>query len=538
MTFYGSIRTDNKKIFCTFVSMKLNLSVFKDIGSSLSEKLKESLVSVLPVSLIVLALSLTPWVNISAHDIYVFLGAAILLILGIGLFNLGADMAMTPMGQYIGEGLTSSKKLGLLLVVCFAMGVMITIAEPDLSVLAAQVSAVMNGTVLIATVGLGVGLLLVIAVAKILFHADLTSILLFFYLMLFALAALLIENGGGALLSMSFDSGGVTTGPITVPFIMALGVGIALTVGGRGASENSFGLIALCSVGPIIAVLILSMFSSGNLEYTVPDYSMEMILEEGVDALFLDTMADVGKSLALVVIFFFILQFAVLRLPAAKITQIIFGIIYTFVGLVLFLAAVEMAFMPIGFQIGIQLSAQNPAIIIGFAFIIGMVVVLAEPAVHVLNNQVQEITQGEVTKRQMMTALSLGVGISIGLSVIRVYFGFSVLYYLIPGYIISLGLSFFVPKLYTAIAFDSGGVASGPLTSSFILPLVIGACCTMQGESQVLDFAFGVVAMVAMTPLITIQSLGFKSVMSVRTRSAKAMRRILAASDDQIIYFE
>ncbi len=518
--------------------MKLNLSVFKDIGSSLSEKLKESLVSVLPVSLIVLALSLTPWVNISAHDIYVFLGAAILLILGIGLFNLGADMAMTPMGQYIGEGLTSSKKLGLLLVVCFAMGVMITIAEPDLSVLAAQVSAVMNGTVLIATVGLGVGLLLVIAVAKILFHADLTSILLFFYLMLFALAALLIENGGGALLSMSFDSGGVTTGPITVPFIMALGVGIALTVGGRGASENSFGLIALCSVGPIIAVLILSMFSSGNLEYTVPDYSMEMILEEGVDALFLDTMADVGKSLALVVIFFFILQFAVLRLPAAKITQIIFGIIYTFVGLVLFLAAVEMAFMPIGFQIGIQLSAQNPAIIIGFAFIIGMVVVLAEPAVHVLNNQVQEITQGEVTKRQMMTALSLGVGISIGLSVIRVYFGFSVLYYLIPGYIISLGLSFFVPKLYTAIAFDSGGVASGPLTSSFILPLVIGACCTMQGESQVLDFAFGVVAMVAMTPLITIQSLGFKSVMSVRTRSAKAMRRILAASDDQIIYFE
>ena len=137
-----------------------------------------------------------------------------------------------------------------------------------------------------------------------------------------------------------------------------------------------------------------------------------------------------------------------------------------------------------------------------------------------------------------MTALSVGVGISIGLSVLRVHFGFSLLYYLIPGYLISLGLSFFVPKLYTAIAFDSGGVASGPLTSSFILPLVIGACCTIQGESAVLDFAFGVVSMVAMTPLITIQCLGFKSVMSVRRRDNKAMQRILAAADDQIIYFE
>ena len=517
---------------------KSRSSVFRELWKSLREKLKESLISVLPVSLLVFLLSVTPWVDISTRELTVFAGAAVLLIVGISLFNLGADMAMTPMGQYIGEGLTRSKKLGILLSISFVMGLLITVAEPDLSVLASQVAAVMDGTLLIVTVGIGVGLFLLLAVIKIVFHADLTAILLFFYLFLFCLVALLIEGGHGAFLPLSFDSGGVTTGPITVPFIMALGVGIALTVGGRGASENSFGLIALCSVGPIVAVLILSMMARGEMSFAIPDYSMDTILHEGVGSLFGETMLEVGKSLVLVVVFFFILQAVILRLPKMKIIQILFGILYTFAGLVLFLAAVEMAFMPIGFKIGTQMAAHNPALLIGLAFVIGMVVVLAEPAVHVLNNQVEEITGGEVSKTQMMVALSVGVGVSIGLSVLRVHLGFSLLYYLVPGYLISLGLSFFVPKLYTAIAFDSGGVASGPLTSSFILPLVIGACCSLQGESAVLDFAFGVVAMVAMTPLITIQSLGFKSVLSVRRRDNAAIRRILAAADDQIIYFD
>ena len=515
-----------------------NNPVLRELWKSLREKLRESLVSVLPVSGLVFLLSVTPWVAISGKELTVFGIAALLLIVGISLFNLGADMAMTPMGQYIGEGLTKSRKLGILLSVSFVMGLLITVAEPDLAVLARQVSAVMDSTLLIVTVGAGVGIFLLLGVLKIVFHGDLTNMLLFFYLFLFCLASLLLGSGKGAFLPLSFDSGGVTTGPITVPFIMALGVGIALTVGGRNASENSFGLIALCSVGPVVAVLALSMMARGDMSFAIPDYSMETILEEGVWHLFGATMLNVTRSLVLIVVFFFILQFVILRLPMTKIIQILVGILHTFIGLVLFLAAVEMAFMPIGFKIGSQMAAQNPVLLIGLAFIIGMVVVLAEPAVHVLNNQVEEITGGEVSKRQMMLALSIGVGVSIGLSVLRVYFGFSLLYYLVPGYLLSLGLSFFVPRLYTAIAFDSGGVASGPLTSSFILPLVIGACCSLQGESAVLDFAFGVVAMVAMTPLITIQTLGFKSVMTVRSRENAAMRRILAAADDQIIYFE
>ena len=518
--------------------MEESRSTLREFWKSLSEKLKESLVSVMPVSVIVLILALTPWVDISASELVSFVIAAILLVLGIGLFNLGADMAMTPMGQYIGQGLTASKRLGILLSVGFVMGVLITVAEPDLSVLAEQVNTVMNGTMLIATVGFGVGLLLFLGVLKILFHIDLTGLLLYLYMALFCVAALLIDSGKGSLLALSFDSGGVTTGPITVPFIMALGVGIALTVGGRGASENSFGLIALCSVGPILAVLFLSLFAKGDLSYAVPAYSFESFFSDNTFSVLGAKAFDVGNSLMLVVVFFFIIQFIALKLPKAKLLQIIFGILYTFVGLAIFLFAVEMAFMPLGYKIGVQMSAHNPLIIILFAFILGNVVVMAEPAVHVLNAQVQEITNGEVTKTQMMLALSMGVGVSIGLSVLRAHFGFSLLYYLIPGYLISLGLSFFVPRLYTAIAFDSGGVASGPLTSSFILPLVIGACVTMQGESAVLDFAFGVVAMVAMTPLITIQSLGFKSVMSVKRRSAIAIRRIMEAGDDQIIYFE
>lgn len=519
--------------------MKEKSAFLQDLGKSLKGKLYESLVSVFPVTLMVFILALTPWVDLSTRELSVFALAACFLILGISLFNLGADMAMTPMGQYIGEGLTSSKKMGLLLSVAFVMGLLITIAEPDLSVLASQVGTIMNSKLLIVTVGIGVGIMLLLGVLKILFHQDLTSLMLFFYMVLFCLATLLMgDDNNWVLMPMCFDSGGVTTGPITVPFIMAMGVGIALTIGGRNASENSFGLIALCSVGPIASVLILSLVSTGTPDFKIPDYSMETIMAEGIGNVMIGSMEDVSKSLVFIVVFFFVLQAIFLSLPKAKIIQILLGIIYAFLGLVLFLSAVEMAFLPIGYKIGIELSSHQPGIIIGFAFLIGMVVVLAEPAIHVLNKQVNEITGGEVSQRQMMTALSIGVGLSIGLSVLRIYFDISLLVFLIPGYILSLGLSFLVPKIYTAIAFDSGGVASGPLTSSFILPMIIGACVSMRGEAAVLELAFGAVAMVAMTPLITIQCLGFKSVMSRRHRENAAMRQILAAADDQIIYFE
>ena len=503
---------------------------------ALKERLKEALFSVLPVSLIVLVIAGTPLVALTGKEVLVFCVSSAALVVGIGFFNAGANAAMTPMGKHTGEGLSRSGKFGILLAVCFIMGVLITVAEPDLSVLAGQVSAVIPETRLVLTVGVGVGIFLLLAVLKILTARDLAPLLLFFYLVLFALGTMMSDRGKANFIALSFDSGGVTTGPVTVPFLMALGVGIARSVGGKRAGENSFGIVALCSIGPVIAVIMLALNVRENLFYQLPDYSMEANLA-AFGQLSLSIVTEVVKSLILLLAFFFVLQATVLKLPRAKVLQIINGTGQTFIGLVIFLIAVTVGFMPIGFKLGAQLAARSRPLLIAFSFLIGMVVVLAEPAVQVLNRQVEEVTSGGVTRRQMMIALSLGVGLSIMLSVYRILSGFSLLYYLIPGYVISLGLSFFVPPLYTAIAFDSGGVASGPLTSSFILPFAVGVCACAQGENEVLQLAFGIVAMVAMTPLITIQALGFKAVALRLLRERRAMKRILSADDAEIIYF-
>ena len=502
-------------------------------------KLWEALLSVLPVAALVLIVSFTPLAPLTWTERAVFAVSALLLIVGIGLFNVGADVAMTPMGRYMGEGLTKSRRIFVLLIVSFLLGVLITVAEPDLSVLAGQVEAVIRPTMLFICVGVGVGLFLVIAIIRMLKKTDLTALLLFFYMLLFAFSALLIAGGSQSFLPLSFDSGGVTTGPITVPFIMALGLGIAQTLGGRNAEENSFGLIALCSVGPVLAVLMLSLFAGkGEINWPLPDYSVMTGFDPALWQLVRETAWDVAKSLLLMVVFFLLLQIFVLKLPGRKLMQIGLGLLFAFAGLVVFLVAVAVGFMPIGFRLGRLITACSDKAMLVFAIVVGMVVVLAEPAVHVLTQQVEEVTGGTVTKRQMVIALSVGVGASIGLSIVRLICGFSVLYYLIPGYLLSLGLSFFVPKIYTAIAFDSGGVASGPLTSSFILPMAIGACVSLRGTDAVLDFAFGVVALVAMTPLITIQSLGFRAIVTRKARAEAKMRKILSADDAQIIYFD
>jgi len=500
-------------------------------------KIKEALVSALPITLIVYTLSLLPWFNFSGIELVTFTIGAVLLILGIGLFNLGADLAMTPMGTHVGAGLSRQRKLLLLLAVCFVLGMLITVAEPDLQVLANQVKAVMNGTLLIYCVGFGVGAFLVVAILRIVFHRRLSTILMLFYMLLFALALMLAVNERLDILPMAFDSGGVTTGPITVPFIMALGVGISSVLGNRKSQENSFGLVALCSIGPILAVLLLGVFSSNNLTYTVPDYAVS----SNILGSFLRTAGHTAKevmiALGLIVVFFFICQIVFLKLPKRQLLRIGVGVGFTYVGLVLFLTGVNVGFMPIGYKMGFELSQLNKWALTAIGLVMGVLVVLAEPAIHVLNAQVEDITGGYVTKRSMTIGLCCGVGAAIALSVVRIIFNFSLVYYIIPGYFISLALSLFVPPVYTAIAFDSGGVASGPMTSGFILPFAVGVCVGLQGESAVLRDAFGVVALVAMTPLITIQLLGFKAIVEKRVKERRAMQRILDADDQQIINF-
>ncbi len=501
-------------------------------------KIKEALISALPITAIVYIMALTPWFHFSTAELISFSAGAVLLVLGIGLFNLGADLAMTPMGTHVGSGLSRQKKLGLLLGICFVLGVFITIAEPDLQVLADQVQSVIeNRNVMIVSVGVGVGAFLVVAILKIVFKKALSEILSIFYMLLFALALILTVMGKQDFLPMAFDSGGVTTGPITVPFIMALGVGISNVLGDRRSKENSFGLVALCSVGPILAVLVLGMLSGGQPSY---DLTQEPVSNDVLGAYanaFLHVSGEVGIALGLIVGFFLICNFAFLHMNKRQLLKIAIGVIFTYIGLVMFLTGVNVGFMPIGYQLGEAMGKLHPAVLVGFGVVMGVLVVLAEPAIHVLNAQVEEVTGGMITKRAMTLGLCLGVGAAIGLAMLRIVLDFSIIYYVIPGYFISLLLSLFVPRVYTAIAFDSGGVASGPMTSGFILPFAIGSCVAVQGADAVLANAFGVVAVVAMTPLITIQMLGFKAVVSQKIKERRAMRRILDADDQQIINF-
>ena len=503
----------------------------------LKDKILEALYSALPITVLVYLMALTPWFEFSTVELITFTAGAVLLVLGIGLFSMGADLAMTPMGAHVGAGLSKQRRLGLLLFVCFVLGMLITIAEPDLQVLANQVSAVMNGTVLIYAVGFGVGSFLVIAVLKIVFRKSLGTILMLFYMLLFALGLMLAVSGNLPLLPMSFDSGGVTTGPITVPFIMALGVGISSVLGDPRSKDNSFGLVALCSVGPVLAVLVLGIFASNDLTYAVPDYTVSSSILGSYLHTAAHTCKEVAVALGMIVVFFLVCQVLFLKLSFKRLKRIAVGVVITYIGLVLFLTGVNVGFMPIGYKLGHSLALVDSRFLIGFGLVTGVLVVLAEPAIHVLNGQVEDVTGGLVSKKAMMIGLCVGVGAAITLSMVRIVFDFSLVYYIIPGYFISLALSLFVPPVYTAIAFDSGGVASGPMTSGFILPFAVGACVALQGEEAVLRDAFGVVALVAMIPLITIQLLGFKGIIDAHVQERKAMKRILDADDQQIINF-
>ena len=503
----------------------------------LLEKIKEASMSVLPIVAIVLVLLLTPFASLTNTELITFLVSTVFLIIGISLFTLGADLAMTPMGASVGSGLAKKRKLGLLLIISFLLGLLITIAEPDLKVLASQVANVMNPTVLTVGIAVGVGSFIIIAIVRIIFKKNLSSILMLFYMLLFAIGMLVLISGNGDLLPLGFDSGGVTTGPITVPFLMALGVGIANILSGKNAKEDSFGIVALCSVGPILVVLLLSVFSKGSLDYKIQEYLISGDIFSAIIHRFFEVVKEVFIALGLVVASFLVINFIWLKQPWKHLKKIFIGIAYTFIGLVMFLTAVNIGYMPVGYKLGVEIASASKFVLIPVGFVMGMLVVLAEPAVHVLKKQVEEITGGYITKRSMTIGLCVGVGIAICLSMIRIIFDFNLMYIVIPGYFISLALSLFVPKIYTAIAFDSGGVASGPMASTFILPFAIGACYELLGESAILRDGFGIVALIAMTPLITIQLLGFKAIVGNKVKETIAMKRILSEDDEQIIDF-
>lgn len=499
----------------------------------LKEKIRESLASVLPVTGIVLLLCFTV-APIPTDAMLAFLLGAVMLIFGMGLFTLGADTAMTPIGEYVGSSITKSKRLWFIVGVALFVGIMITVSEPDLQVLAEQVPTVPNMTLILA-VGVGVGAFLVIAMLRILFRVKLSYLLIGFYLICFGLAAFVPAD----FLAVSFDAGGVTTGPMTVPFIMALGVGVASIRSDKHSEDDSFGLVSLCSVGPIMAVLILGLvFRPTEGAYSAVD-AIEAGDSRELIRLFVDAiphyMWEVFISLAPIVIFFLIFQFLAGRLPGKKLAKIGIGVGYTYIGLVLFLTGVNIGFMPAGHYLGQLMGGMDfNFIIIPIGMVIGYFIVKAEPAVHVLTEQVDRITSGTIPPNLLMQTLSIGVSISVGLALTRVLTGISIMWFLIPGYAIALILTFFVPPIFTAIAFDSGGVASGPMTATFLLPFAMGACSAVGGN--IITDAFGIVAMVAMTPLIAIQILGLiYRIKTARAAVAETPAQPVEPLEDDII---
>ena len=440
---------------------------------------------------------------------------------------------MTELGEGIGAEMSKSKKLWIPLLFSFILGTVITISEPDLSVLAEQIPSIPNMT-LILSVAVGVGIFLAIAVLRIRIRMKLTRLFLIFYAAIFILAAF----APASFIPAAFDSGGVTTGPVTVPFIMAMGAGLAVVSNDKNSRGDSFGLVALCSIGPILSVLILSIFYSPEASTSPVEIAEILTTKDAMNVIlagFPKFAKEVGLAFSPIVGVFILFQAVFKRFRKHKMIRIVIGMVYTYIGLVLFLTAANVGFMPAGNLIGgLIASGDHKAMLIPVGALFGYFVVAAEPAVIVLKKQVEEISNGAISQKAIGLGLSIGVALSVGISMLRVLTGIPIQPFLYTGYALSLIISFFVPSLYTSVAFDSGGVASGPMTSTFILPFAVGACTAIGGN--IMTDAFGIVAMVAMTPLITIQSIGLFSSIRARARRKQKAEAMSLVPDTMVYY--
>ncbi len=497
------------------------------MNSIIKDKLMESVRCILPIAGIVFLLSLT-LTPMNPGTFLLFLFGVVFLIIGLSVFNVGAEISMQTLGTKIGLHMASSKKLWLSSFLAFVIGMLITISEPDLQILASQVSDVPN-MVLILVISLGVGVFLTIALLRVFFGVSLSFLLMIFYAITFVLAFFVPQD----FLAVSFDSGGVTTGPMTVPFIIAFGAGLSASRAESESHDDSFGMVALCSIGPILAVLILGIFYRVNGGTYTPTPPQEILTtRDGIGVYlhgFVDTISEVGVALLPIVAFAAIFQLFTKAFSLKQLIRIGIGILYTFFGLVLFLTGANQGFLPTGSALGETLAnILGGWLLIPIGMVIGYFLISAEPAVHVLNKQVEQLTAGAIPSSTIHLSLSIAAAASLGLSMLRILTGLPVIWILLPGYAIALILSFFTPKIFTGIAFDSGGVASGAMMSAFVLPMAIGACGELGGN--IMTQAFGCVSLSAMTPIISIQVCG----LVYKMKSHLAVSRFIA--EEEVFY--
>ena len=473
-------------------------------------KLKETAVSVLPVMLVVILLGTTA-VPLGAKTIWNFILGGLLLIVGLTIFLLGVDLGIQPMGERCGASLTKKRSLPLLLSVAFVIGFIVTAAEPDIQVFGDQVRGifpVVNKLTITFVIAAGIGLFITIGLLRTVLNLSIKWTLFISYTILFAVAMF----APNSFIGIAFDSGGATTGPMTVPFIMALGLGVSSV---RQDDDNSFGLTGICSVGPVMAVIIYSIILQNSPE-GITAVTNQLSSEEGsavinFGAVVANTIKESAISILPLLGLFIVFQFTLIKMTKRQVIRTLIGFVYAFVGLSVFLIGVNSGFMQAGAQLGSALgnaAATNGGwwflLLIVTGLIFGAIIVCAEPAVWVLSEQVENVSGGTIKRKVLLVFLSVGTAIAIGLALWRSVAGFNLKWILIPGYIIAMILMIFCPPLFSGIAFDSGGVASGPLTSSFVLSFTLGAAASTSGA----DDSFGVIALVAMMPLIAIQIMG------------------------------
>lgn len=489
---------------------------------NLANKFKETLISVLPVMAIVVFMGLTI-VPLDKVLLLRFVISGFILVLGLTIFLLGVDLGISPMGERSGAELTKKRNLPLLLIVAFVIGFIVTVAEPDIQVFSDQVRSVfpfVNKLTLTFIIGAGVGLFIMIGLLRSVLNISIKIVLFICYLCLFLITIFAPQSFVG----IAFDSGGATTGPMTVPFIMALGLGVSSV---RSDNKNSFGLTGIASIGPVLAVIVYSVVLQANGCFN--NESVDQVLQNSteiqtsVPVSFLgqvfipigNTVASVLKESVISILplfaLFIVFQIFLLKMTKRQVLRIVIGFIYSFIGLSVFLIGVNGGFMQAGQALGQNLGflANTKGgiwyfVLIVTGLIFGAIIVCAEPAVWCLSEQVEQVSGGTIKRKVLLIFLAIGTSLAIGFSMWRAVSGFNLYYILIPGYILAMILMYFSPSMFSGIAFDSGGVASGPLTSSFVLSFTIGAS---NGAYGALD-SFGVIALVAMMPLIAIQIMG------------------------------
>lgn len=475
----------------------------------LYSKLKEVIMSVLPIAAIVLLLNFTI-IPLERGQLISFGIGSLLIVVGLTIFLFGVDIGISPIGRYIGAAVVKKNSLIVLVLSGLILGFLISVAEPDLHILAGQIDMATGGLLpkmqLVVSVSIGIGIMLTLGLVRIVYNVSLKLLFIILY-GLVLIGGILVSP---ELIAISFDSSGATTGAMTVPFILALALGIStLRKDSKTSEADSFGLVGISSVGAILAVMATSILTGGAVLESSDSLGSHSTDPSMIARLLLISGEVLMALLPILVVFLFV-QKTSLKLSKKKVRSIIAGLLYTFIGLVVFLTGVNTGFMDVGRYVGYEAITRGGSyVVIGIGFFLGLATILAEPAVYILTHQIEEVTAGFIKRKSVMVALSLGVGLAVGLSMARIVIDPLELWHvLLPGYIISIGLMFFVPELFIGIAFDSGGVASGPMTATFILAFAQGAASAAE-RANVLADGFGVIAMVAMTPIIALQILGY-----------------------------